>query len=859
MFPPLFPARALELLPVNATSGYRYFSSPADVVFDGDGNVFVADQNYGVFYFDGNCELKSIIAVPGASRYGGIACNGNVLAGLADGKLFIKYISGGQIADGDSSAVTGAYTALTAGGGTFYALRDNGKIDAISVDASGPSDIIAALDRQIDPGIPDIVSVCAINGALVFASGGTRSGTLSYYGIQASRVLHEIPGLPPIRHIAAAEEKNRFADHAASCVTAIHLNGEIVKYDMETGRIEAWIDRSNGSLSAPARVSAHDSAVYISDSETLAVNEYDLETLSFVKAFFYSKGSEPGRLNNPQGLCVWDKNLIVADTANKRVQVWKPDGTADEIFGGGDTVKGGNGGVFTAPHDVCTDAEGNLYAADNRTDIYTFEPVNEASDPSANGKLQFKERTVLRGGRASITSIAAAPDGTLYAADRLNNGIWLMKDGAVEMPYDITAPVSLAASHNYPVAFCLTADGSIYILKTGGAAEPLQTENGAVKMPGAKYITADAADNLFIYAEDVPPDPYKIVKYSPVDILAAAYKFDPLDADAFGYGDALPAGISGIACDPLTGIIYLADRTWSLISQLSPYGKTEPLPAPADYGRHPVDYVQAEAVTAVEIARTTSGTAVFNIPYAAKPMAYLEANAPVVVLERALPDNLYFSYVLLPETGKAGYVIKTALGQQIAPEKPSFTYGQAFIENAPVYKYPSKRAPLLATLPKEKTVELQPMPPVQLGGDKWYCIVFDDKAQTVGFIDALNVANSLYRPSNGTLATNAAIKNPAGATLYGKNSAGQYADLSVILPDGARVKIDGVFDPNSEYTKVTYHDGEFGLIEGYIKTRYIKYDTVTRFQMIMLGALIALLAGAAAVFIVVRKKKAHRK
>ncbi|PKM97944.1 MAG: hypothetical protein CVU79_05805 [Elusimicrobia bacterium HGW-Elusimicrobia-3] len=81
------------------------------------------------------------------------------------------------------------------------------------------------------------------------------------------------------------------------------------------------------------------------------------------KKTLVKEGKLQGQLRSPRGLLVSPKGLIyAADTGNDRVQIFNPDGTYDNMFGG----SGSGEGQFRNPSAVAVNAAGNIYVADTR-------------------------------------------------------------------------------------------------------------------------------------------------------------------------------------------------------------------------------------------------------------------------------------------------------------------------------------------------------------------------------------------------------------------------------------------------------------------------------------------------------------
>ena len=75
------------------------------------------------------------------------------------------------------------------------------------------------------------------------------------------------------------------------------------------------------------------------------------------------EGKLQGQVRAPRGLFVDSKGMIyVADTGNDRVQIFKPDGAYDNMFG----ESGSGEGQFRMPSSVAVNSKGNIYVADTK-------------------------------------------------------------------------------------------------------------------------------------------------------------------------------------------------------------------------------------------------------------------------------------------------------------------------------------------------------------------------------------------------------------------------------------------------------------------------------------------------------------
>ena len=81
------------------------------------------------------------------------------------------------------------------------------------------------------------------------------------------------------------------------------------------------------------------------------------------KKTLIKEGKLQGQVRAPRDIFVDAKGMIyVADTGNDRIQIFKPDGSYDNMFG----ESGSDEGQFRSPSSVAVNAKGNIYVADTK-------------------------------------------------------------------------------------------------------------------------------------------------------------------------------------------------------------------------------------------------------------------------------------------------------------------------------------------------------------------------------------------------------------------------------------------------------------------------------------------------------------
>ncbi len=167
-------------------------------------------------------------------------------------------------------------------------------------------------------------------------------------------------------------------------------NHRIEIFDQAGNFLKTWtIDAGNG----PGQVGdemwgiavSNDGKVYISDTWNHRVEIFDEDGnyLSAFGAFADAQGNAdafPGSFWGPRDIVIdADGNLYVADTGNKRVQKFSPDGQFLGAWGGGGVVPG----RFEEPVGLALDADGNIYVTD------TWNQRVQKFDPAFNPLTQW--------------------------------------------------------------------------------------------------------------------------------------------------------------------------------------------------------------------------------------------------------------------------------------------------------------------------------------------------------------------------------------------------------------------------------------------------------------------------------------
>lgn len=171
-------------------------------------------------------------------------------------------------------------------------------------------------------------------------------------------------------------------------------------------------------------------------------------------------GSGPGEFDAPGGVAVAPSgDLYVADFLNQRVQQLNADGGFLRQWG----ITGRPGwhaGEFIYPIDIALASDGRLLVADGYADrIQVFKPDGSFSH-KWGGPWAVNIPGPFPGWFATVTAVAAGPDGNVYAADFYNDRVQkFTADGVFLTSFGVPGD----GIHHTVIGVTVSKDGAVFV------------------------------------------------------------------------------------------------------------------------------------------------------------------------------------------------------------------------------------------------------------------------------------------------------------------------------------------------------------------------------------------------------------
>ncbi len=242
----------------------------------------------------------------------------------------------------------------------------------------------------------DIASQVWQWGAAPAGAGGEGAAVTDPYA-QGQKQIAAVQQLGVTGQAGSAEGQLNFpravtVDKAGNVYVADSGNNRIVVFGPDGAFLRQWgstckldsgegcQDGGKGQFNEPWGIAVgDDGSVYVADTWNYRIQKFT-NAGEFVTMWgmFGSTGGELGQPNifyGPRSLAIGlDGNLYVMDTGNQRVQVFAPDGSFVQQWGGGGIIDG----RFSEPVGLGQDADGNWFVTDTwNKRIQKFSPVYE--------------------------------------------------------------------------------------------------------------------------------------------------------------------------------------------------------------------------------------------------------------------------------------------------------------------------------------------------------------------------------------------------------------------------------------------------------------------------------------------------
>ena len=188
--------------------------------------------------------------------------------------------------------------------------------------------------------------------------------------------------------------------------------------------IGSGVGAGQGQFQSPQGVAVGaDGSIYVADSMNHRIQKFDKDGQFAASFGGTTDGNLPGQFKEPWAVAVApDQSIYVADTWNHRVQHLDPDGAAIKTWGAEGNTNGqaeGNEGVFFGPRGIATGQDGRVFVAD------TGNKRIQIFDDAGTFVSQFGGSGLQPGQLDEPVGIATDAQGNIVVADTWNGRVQL--------------------------------------------------------------------------------------------------------------------------------------------------------------------------------------------------------------------------------------------------------------------------------------------------------------------------------------------------------------------------------------------------------------------------------------------------
>lgn len=818
---------------------YSNLEHPSDITSDSS-SLYVADGS-GVYKYDHSGKYlsgdKSILQKISAFNY-------SLLFGIGGGKLYafdtmssitsvyessVDAIDIAAVPSGSYESASGRiFLADTQGRLAIYDFRIDEGIGAVKLPRAGSAYLTVTPYEVVNTGLIGIkaISPATINGAscLLIAAQDNMPGSsmnalyiFSYSGFLISSCLREQTAAIDV----ASYEDNiyyttRTGIYSLSGQTFTRLNSAPLKSDTTV---------DGGKLVSPAAISVYGPHVFVLDTAYSAVQRYNRD-LTFGKSLLAGGGSDPGRFLNPFGAAVFEDKLYVADTSNNRIQILTAT-SAENIDG------------FIAPTAVKVSSSGTIYVAD--------------SDNSRITIISGAKRETLS--VPDLTDMEVSSDGYMYYST--NAALYRREDSKSNLIAYLQG-IKAFSPHVTLSGIVALTDTALYRVDLNGFTSKytdILAEDICIDYNKNVYLLSDNKINRYIFNDNS----YSLDRVITVSSLNITETPGILCSIAINHNPSPLAGVGSIIlCDSSKNILRVLTKEQTGVIV---YDFTENFV-------HTPDYNAPGALDTVSVMEIAEGTLIYNYPSPGYPTGlFTKAGDTVVLLNNDIPGYDFFVYCLytvsaeteynggvIKETAVAGYVYRTSLTLLPNSATLKFSTGRILFD-CDLYKYPSLYSEKLMgsggeiiSLQKGDTITTKPFayPYHDNANADWIAIDYEGKT---AFVNSLNVISKNHEPVVSQEKDNASIKADPGVNvdLYTLIN-GYYVKLDEPpLQNGQKIRVPDRFDSMQKYTRIIIYS-DLGMIECYVLTEFIKYNSFSTIQVIAAAIMLVTAATALVLF-----------